>query len=92
MFYLYIIDFLAAYDLDPEANHKVRKFHVPSSKSLSVSESNLPQPMPAHESALVNVAVYTIQSALTGILRTFRKSLHRAVQGSRLVYWAIISL
>ena len=47
---------------------------VQSYKALSVSESNLSQSMPAHESALIHVAIDTVQFSLTGILPHFKVS------------------
>lgn len=53
---------------------------VQSYKALSVSESNLSQSMPAHESTLIHVAIDTVQFSLTGILPHFKVS-------SILEYW-----
>lgn len=41
---------------------------VQSYNALSVSESNLSQSMPAHESTLIHVAIDTVQFSFTGIL------------------------
>ena len=39
-----------------------------------MSESNLSQSMPAHESTLIHVAIDTVQFSLTGILPHFKVS------------------
>lgn len=64
---------------------------VQSYKALSVSESNLSQSMPAHESALIHVAIDTVQFPLP-VYCHISKSLPSLSTGSRLVYCAIISL
>ena len=85
MFYLNYSCFYASdlFTLYLETNHKVQcsKLQVQSSmlqvqsyKALSVSESNLSQSMPAHESTLIHVAIDTVQLSLTGILPHFKVS------------------
>ena len=52
------------------------KFKAPSSKFkvLSVSESDFPEPVAAHKPAFVNIAVYSVEPALTRILPHFEIS------------------
>ena len=68
--------FQTLFTLYLKTNHKVQssKFKVQSYNVLSVSESNLSQSMPAHESALIHVAIDTVQLSLTGILPHFKVS------------------
>lgn len=71
-----------------EANHK-----VPSSRFqvLSMSESDFSELVAPHETAFVNIAVYSVESALP-VYCHISKSLPSRNTGMRFVYWAIINL